>query len=115
MDISNLTLYIKIGEIIGSKILYAREVFSLLKLVFLLEREKNLLAFQLFIYPANLNYLQKNSDDFGQQVSENKTARMIFKRPNILRYNKITLVSRNKPHVIRNGLEMSGIVNAVTN
>ena len=58
MDIPNITLYVKIGEITGSKILLAREGFSLLKLVFLLKRYKNLLAFQLFLYPT-LHYLQK--------------------------------------------------------
>ena len=37
-----------------------------------------------------------------------------FKRPKILWYNKTTLLSRNKPDVIRKGLEMIGIVEAVT-
>ena len=39
----------------------------------------------------------------------------VFKRQKILRpYSKTTLVSRNKPDVIRRGLEMAGIVKAVT-
>ena len=37
-----------------------------------------------------------------------------FNRPKILRYSKTTLVSRNKSDVIRKGLEMAGIVEAVT-
>ena len=38
----------------------------------------------------------------------------IFKRPKILRYSKITLVSRNKLDVIRKGWEMVIIVKTVT-
>ena len=38
----------------------------------------------------------------------------ICKHPKILRYSKTTLVSRNKPHMTRKDLEMTGIVKAVT-
>ena len=48
-----------------------------------------------------------------KKVNENKTVRN-FKRPKILRYSKSTLVSRNKPDVLRKGLEMAGKVEAVT-
>ena len=37
-----------------------------------------------------------------------------FKHPKILQYSKTTLVSQNKPDVIRKGLEMAGIVEALT-
>ena len=46
-------------------------------------------------------------------MSENKTVRN-FKRPKILRYSKTTLVSRNKPDMIRKELDMTGIAKAVT-
>ena len=42
-----------------------------------------------------------------KKVSENKTVRNS-------RYSKTTLVSRNKTDVIRKGLKMAGIVEAVT-
>ena len=48
-----------------------------------------------------------------QKVSE-IVKRLKFERPKILRYNKTTLVSRNKPDVIRKGLEIVVIAEAVT-
>ena len=55
-------------------------------------------------------YLQKFSDDFrAKKVSENKTVRKFYGTI------KPRLVSRrNKPDVIRKGLETEGIVKAVT-
>ena len=50
------------------------------------------------------------SKHFAQKVSENKTVQ-IFKRPKYLQQK--TLVGRNKPDVIRTGLKMAGIVEAV--
>ena len=38
----------------------------------------------------------------------------MFKHPKILWYRKATLISRNKPDMIRKDLEMTGIVKAVT-
>ena len=38
----------------------------------------------------------------------------IFKRPKIFPYSRTTLVSRNKPHMTRKALRMTGIVKAVT-
>ena len=46
-------------------------------------------------------------------MSEDKTVRNL-KRHKILRYSKTTLVSRNKPGVTTKGLEMAGVVKAVT-
>ena len=47
-------------------------------------------------------------------MSEKKKPSEIFKRPKILRCIKTTLVSRNKPDLIRKDLEMAGIVKSVT-
>ena len=48
-----------------------------------------------------------------KKISDKKPSE-IFKRPKHLKISKTTLVSRNKPDVIRKGLEMAGIVEAVT-
>ena len=54
---------------------------------------------------SRIHYLQRNLDDFnfGQDLN----------RPKFLRCSNTTLVSVNKPDVIRKGLKMAGIVKAV--
>ena len=55
------------------------------------------------------------SDKKGPKIKPSEIfKRPKFKSPKILRYSKTTLVSRNKPDLIRKDLEMLGIVKAVT-
>ena len=61
-------------------------------------------------------YLQKISEDFnfGQKKCLKIKPSKIFKHPKILRYSDAMLVSQNKSDVTSKGLEMAGIVKAVT-
>ena len=65
---------------------------------------------------VHLHYLRKISDGFNfrQKKCPKIKPAEIFKRPEILRYSKTTLVSRDKRDMTRKDLEMTEIVKAVT-